>query len=101
MFGRRVIGLSSAQGAAASSSLKDVTLWAVTGGALAFLALVIYVLPLARLFHFAALGLVDVALCFGAAALSITWFEILKWRGRGRVTTSTKPGQTVAQAGAA
>jgi P-type Ca2+ transporter type 2C len=148
MFGRRVIGLSSAQGAAvlvvvlavyfvalrlgqaeaearaltfttflianlaliftnrswtrviASSSLNDVTLWSVTGGALAFLALVIYVPPLARLFHFAALGFVDVALCFGAAALSIAWFEILKWRGRGRGTTSAKPGQTVARAGA-
>ncbi|CAN5732062.1 HAD-IC family P-type ATPase [soil metagenome] len=130
MFGRQVIGLSSAQGLAvllvvltvdfvalrlgqveaearaltfatflianlgliftnrswsrviASSSLKDVTLWSVTGGALAFLGLVVYVPPLARLFHFAALGLVDVALCFGAAALSITWFEVLKWRGR-------------------
>jgi Ca2+-transporting ATPase len=146
MFGRRVLGLSSAQGASVlvvvlavyavalrlgqgeaearaltfatflianlaliftnrswthvitSSSLKDVTLWSVTAGALAFLALVIYVPPLARLFHFAALGLVDVALCFGAAALSITWFEILKWRGRGRATTS---GKTIAPAGVA
>ncbi len=77
---------------------RTSTLWAVTGGALAFLALVIYVPPLARLFRFAPLGLVDVALCFGAAALSITWFEILKWRGRGRVTTSEKPGQTIARA---
>ncbi len=148
MFGRRVIGLSLAQGAAvlaavltvyvvalrlgqeeaevraltfatlilsnialvltnrswsrvvASSSLKDVTFWSVTGGALAFLALVIYISPLARLFRFAPLGLVDVILCFGAAALSVTWFEILKWRGRGRVTTPAKPGQTTARAGA-
>jgi Ca2+-transporting ATPase len=127
MFGRRVIGLSSAQGAAvlvvvmavyvvairvgevetevraltfatflvanlaliftnrswsrviSSSSLHDVTLWAVTGGALSFLAVVIYVPSLARLFRFAPLGAVDVALCFGAGALSVTWFEILKW----------------------
>ena len=129
MFGGRVIGLSSAQGAAvlivvlgvyfvalrlgkveeearaltfatflianlaliftnrswsrviASSSLKDVTLWAVTVGALLFLALVLYVPPLAALFRFAPLGPLDVALCFGAGALSIAWFEIVKWRG--------------------
>jgi Ca2+-transporting ATPase len=84
----------------ASSSLRDVTLWSVTGGSLVFLALVIYIPPLARLFRFAPLGLVDVALCFGAAALSITWFEILKWRRRGQVMTSTKSGPAVAHAGA-
>jgi Ca2+-transporting ATPase len=79
-----------------SSSLKDLTLWSVSGGAIAFLALVIYVPPIARLFRFAPLGLVDVALCFGAAALSITWFEILKWRGR--ITPPTGPAPTVAPA---
>jgi Ca2+-transporting ATPase len=85
---------------ASASSLKDVTLWAVTGGALVFLALVIYIPPLARLFRFAPLGLVDVALCVGAAALSITWFEVLKWRGYGRATTSGTAGRPVALPGA-
>jgi Ca2+-transporting ATPase len=128
LFGRRVIGLSAAQGAAvlvvvlvvyvsalrlgqaeaevraltfttflfgnlaliftnrswsrviASSSLKDPTLWAVTVGALLFLAVVVYVPPLASLFRFAPLGPLDVALCVAAGALSITWFEIVKWR---------------------
>jgi Ca2+-transporting ATPase len=68
-----------------SSSLRDRTLWLVTAGALVFLALVIYVPPLARMFRFAPLGGVDVALCFAAGALSITWFEIAKlvgWSGR-------------------
>ena len=68
----------------ASSALQDVTLWAVTLGALAFLALVIYVPPLESLFRFAPLGPLDVALCLGGGLLSITWFEILKLKGRGR-----------------
>jgi Ca2+-transporting ATPase len=66
----------------ASSPLKDATLWVVTGGALVFLALVIYVPALASLFRFAPLGPADVALCFGAGALGITWFEILKLLGQ-------------------
>ena len=132
MFGRRVIGISVAQGAAvlvvvlavyavslhlgqlesearaltfatflvanlgliftnrswsrrvASSSLKDTTLWAVTLSALLFMAVVIYVPPLAHLFRFAPLGPLDVALCFGAGGLSVAWFEIVKRNGRSR-----------------
>ncbi len=66
----------------ASSSLKDVTLWVVTGGALVFLALVIYAPPLARVFRFAKLGRLDVLVCLGAGALSVAWFEIMKWARR-------------------
>jgi Ca2+-transporting ATPase len=65
------------------SSLRDTTLWIVTSGALLFLALVVYIPPLARLFRFAPLRAVDVALCFGAGALSIAWFEIAKLLGWG------------------
>ena len=64
-----------------SSPLRDRTLWVVTGGGLLFLALVVYVPPLARMFRFAPLSGTDVALCFGAGALSITWFEIAKLLG--------------------
>jgi Ca2+-transporting ATPase len=72
----------------ASSSLRDPTLWAVTVGALLFLGAVVYVFPLARLFRFSELGWLDVALCFGAAALGITWFEVVKLLGwGGRVST--------------
>jgi Ca2+-transporting ATPase len=67
-----------------SSSLRDRTLWAVTGGAIAFLGLVLYVPALSRLFRFAALGPLDLALCFGAGALSITWFEVAKLFGWSR-----------------
>jgi Ca2+-transporting ATPase len=67
-----------------SSSLKDPTLWIVTGGALLFLALVIWVPPLARLFRFASLGPLDVLLCVGGGALGITWFEVVKLLGRSR-----------------
>jgi len=66
-----------------ASSLKDKTLWAVTFGALAFLALIIYVRPLAGLFRFEPLGALDVALCFGAGASSVAWFEgvkLFRWR---------------------
>ena len=140
LFGRRVIGLSSAQGVAvlvvvlavyiaalrmghaeaevraltfatflvanlaliftnrswsrviASSSLRDTALWSVTGGALAFLALVIYVRPLADLFRFAPLGGMDVALCFGAGAMSVGWFEVVKWAGRPRARARDQVG---------
>jgi Ca2+-transporting ATPase len=67
----------------AFSSLGDATLWAVTSGALALLALVVYVPALASLFRFAPLGAVDVGLCFGAGAVSITWFEMVKLLRRG------------------
>ncbi len=67
-----------------SSSLEDPTLWIVTGGALLFLSLVIWVPPLARLFRFASLGPLDVLLCVGGSALGITWFEVVKLLGLGR-----------------
>jgi Ca2+-transporting ATPase len=82
-----------------SSPLRDRTLWAVTAGALFFLALVVYVPVLARMFGFAPLGGTEVALCFGAGAVGVTWFELAKlfgWSGglaalpahRRRVATS-------------
>jgi len=66
------------------ASLKDPTLWAVTGGAMAFLAIVLYVPPLAALFRFAPLGPLDVALCIGVGGLSVAWFEVFKWARRRR-----------------
>jgi Ca2+-transporting ATPase len=71
-----------------SSSLRDGALWIVTGGTLAFLGLVLYLPPLARLFGFASLGPVDLAVCFAAGALSITWFEVAKLFGWSRDSTS-------------
>jgi Ca2+-transporting ATPase len=60
-------------------------LWWVTGGTLCFLGLVIYV-PLSRaLFRFSVLHLHDLAICLGAAILSIAWFEVFKlWKAQTR-----------------
>ena len=53
-------------------------LWWVLGGAAIFLGLVLYV-PFSRnLFRFSALHVLDLAVCLGAGAVSIMWFEILK-----------------------
>jgi Ca2+-transporting ATPase len=77
----------------ARSSLADPTLWAVCCSALGFLFLVVYWSPLAQLFRFAPLGGADVAICFAAGAVSITWFEVAKlvgW-GVGQVSTMARP----------
>jgi Ca2+-transporting ATPase len=52
-------------------------LW-VFAGALVFLGLVLYVPALQQIFHFGTLSAVDIAISFGAAVLSIAWFEVLK-----------------------
>jgi len=65
-----------------SSSLDDATLWSVTGVALSFLALIIYLPVLTRLFRFAPLGLLDLALCSSAGILSVVWFAIARRTGR-------------------
>jgi P-type Ca2+ transporter type 2C len=53
-------------------------LWLVMGGALATLALVIYVPFLASLFQFAILHPNDVILCLVVGFASVLWFEALK-----------------------
>jgi Ca2+-transporting ATPase len=60
-------------------------LWWVLGGAAIFLGLVLYV-PFSRnLFRFSALHVLDLAVCLGAGAVSIMWFEILKvFNGRNK-----------------
>jgi Ca2+-transporting ATPase len=75
-----------------ASSLRDATLWAVAGGAIAFLALVVYVPALARLFEFAPLHPADLAAAAVGAALSITWFEIAKLSGEGRRELAERRG---------
>jgi P-type Ca2+ transporter type 2C len=60
----------------------------VVGGTLALLAVVLFVPFAQRLFHFAPLHLEDLAICAGAGAASVLWFEALKrfrwWRPAGR-----------------
>ena len=62
------------------SMLKEPNraLWWVLAGATVGLSLIVSVPFLRNLFHFSALHLADLALCIGAGALSVLWFEILK-----------------------
>lgn len=56
----------------------NTALWWVVGGALGFLALVLYVPALRNLFRFAYLHPIDLTVCLIAGGLSILWFEGLK-----------------------
>ena len=59
-------------------------LWWVTGGALLFLGLALYVPFMRALFKFTYLHPLDILICFGAGVLSILWFEALKAINRRR-----------------
>lgn len=59
-------------------STPNPALWLVVGGALTFLAMVLYVPFLRELFGFAYLHFIDIAICFMAGVASILWFEGLK-----------------------
>jgi Ca2+-transporting ATPase len=57
---------------------SNPALWSVIGGTMAFLGLVIF-LPISReMFRFSVLHPTDLAVCAGAAACSILWFEVFK-----------------------
>jgi Ca2+-transporting ATPase len=62
----------------------NAALWWVTGGALAFLGLVLYVPFLQNLFKFSLLHPIDILICVAAGAASVLWFEILKTVKRGK-----------------
>jgi len=57
---------------------RNTALWWVVGGAGGFLTAVLYVPYLREVFHFASLRPYDLAVCLGAGALSVVWFEIVK-----------------------
>ncbi len=58
--------------------VRNRALWGVVTGAMIFLALTIYVPFLQTLFKFSVLKPLDIAICFAAGLLSITWFETMK-----------------------
>ena len=64
-------------------------LWWVTGGALAFLGMALYVPLLQNMFRISFLHPLDIIVCCVAGMVSILWFEVLKWvngrRKRGAV----------------
>lgn len=59
-------------------STPNPALWWVMGGALVFLAAVLYNPFLRELFGFAYLHPIDIAICFMAGITSVLWFEGLK-----------------------
>ncbi|MES1177539.1 MAG: cation-translocating P-type ATPase [Myxococcales bacterium] len=75
-----------------SAPRSDMALWAVTASALLFLALVVYLPPLARLFRFAPLGALEVAVCIVAGGLSVAWFEVFKRMRHARAAEPLKSG---------
>jgi Ca2+-transporting ATPase len=70
----------------ASLRLPNSALWWVLGGALFFLALVLYVPFLRNLFHFGTLHADDLALCLGSGIACVLWFELVKYFNRSRAT---------------
>jgi Ca2+-transporting ATPase len=62
-----------------SLSSPNTAQWWVLGGAAAFLSLVLYVPFLRELFRLNILHFIDVLICLAAGAISIIWFEGLKW----------------------
>jgi Ca2+-transporting ATPase len=57
---------------------RNAALWCVIGGALGFLALVLYVPFLRELFRFGAPRVSDLLLCALAGLVSVLWFEVFK-----------------------
>ena len=68
----------------ASLRVPNRTLWVVAGVTLGFLALALYWPWLARLFYFSPLAGFDVLLALGLGALSVVWFEVIKYSRRAR-----------------
>ncbi|OPX88147.1 MAG: Calcium-transporting ATPase 1 [Pelotomaculum sp. PtaB.Bin013] len=56
----------------------NAALWWVSGGALIFLVMVLFVPFLRELFRFAQLHPIDLGICLAAGVVSILWFEGLK-----------------------
>jgi Ca2+-transporting ATPase len=64
----------------------NAALWWVIGGGLLFLALVLYVPFLSQLFSFSFLHPIDLAICLAGGAISLLWFESLKFLNKSTVT---------------
>jgi Ca2+-transporting ATPase len=56
----------------------NTALWWVTGGAVLFLGLALYVPFLRDLFRFSVLHLNDIFICIAAGIVSVLWFEVMK-----------------------
>jgi Ca2+-transporting ATPase len=56
----------------------NTALWWVTGGAVLFLGLALYVPFLRDVFRFSVLHPIDIFICVAAGVASVLWFEVLK-----------------------
>jgi len=63
---------------------KNTALLWVMSGAIVFMVLMLYVPFLRNLFGFSLLSPLEILICFAAALLSISWFEIYKLVRKGR-----------------
>jgi Ca2+-transporting ATPase len=71
---------------------RNAAVWWVSGGTLLFLALVLWVPAVQRLFQFAPISAVDLALSLLAGAACLSWFEVLKKTRWWRSTAENKVG---------
>jgi Ca2+-transporting ATPase len=69
---------SWSQSVFASLAVANTALLWVVGGAVAFLALVVYVPGLRGLFHFAPMHPLDLAIALAAGIVGVAWFELVK-----------------------
>jgi Ca2+-transporting ATPase len=57
---------------------------------LTFLALIVYISPIARFFDVLPLQLDQIVICIAVSAVSVLWIEIWKWNKRKNNTQPTK-----------
>lgn len=57
---------------------SNPVLWWIIGLALAALAAAVYIRPVSQLFRFEPLSVLELAMCVGAAAMSLAWYEVYK-----------------------
>lgn len=87
------LGLILSERSSSRLSLKvlkspNAALWWVIGGGLVFLALVLYIPFLRNLFSFSFLHPIDLVICFAGGAISLFWFESLKFLNKSTATRS-------------
>jgi Ca2+-transporting ATPase len=58
---------------------RNAPLWTITASALFLLTLVLYVPSFRSVMEFSTLHANDIAICLGLAALSVAWFQFVKW----------------------
>lgn len=94
------LGLILSEGSTSRLSLKilkspNPVLWWVLGGGLFFLILVLYIPFLRQLFSFSFLHPIDLVICLVGAAISLTWFELLKLFNRPQRVIKSKSGSPI------